>query len=131
MKAVILQITNNLQLSEACSRSNDMMSIKGFIQSMVVEQPNGTHTIQALFDVDPHENILRGQRCVWINEKRILSGADVYKLKSLTRELLSGADKCSREPLNIVQPFMGIVLKYTKLINKLKLLYSGAGPTSG
>lgn len=47
---------------------------------------------------------------------------DIEELKILCKELLNGADKCSQEPHYIVQPFLGIVKRYSKIIEKYKLL---------
>lgn len=55
--------------------------------------------------------------------KKIIRDADTdfERLKSLCKELLEGADKCSKDPHFIVQPFMGIVKRHSRLINRHKL----------
>ncbi len=47
---------------------------------------------------------------------------DFEELKSLCRQLLDGADKCSKAPHHIVQPFLGIVKQNMKLIQKYELM---------
>ena len=45
----------------------------------------------------------------------------VEDLKSLSKDLIKGADKCSQAPLYIVQPFLEIFIKHHKIMNKLDL----------
>lgn len=48
--------------------------------------------------------------------------AECEHLKALCRELLEGAHKCTEEPHYIVQPFLGIVKRYSETIDKHKLI---------
>lgn len=49
---------------------------------------------------------------------------DFTRMKKMCSELLAGADKCAKEPHFIVQPFLGIVKRYHRIINKYKLCES-------
>lgn len=47
---------------------------------------------------------------------------EIEELEKLCKELLKGADKCCAPPHYIVQPFVGIVIRHSKLINKFNLM---------
>ncbi len=57
-----------------------------------------------------------------MSEQRLQELHDFDEMKMLCVEVLKAADRCSREPYYIVQPYLRIVKEYSEIINRNDLM---------